>query len=211
MKNLLVVLTVFALLIACKKEVKQKEPTIVWQAYDESADLAAQQEHESVRMRYKLVNSVVTDKNSVWEPFIAELSYFSASEYEELKPFILEKSIPEINKSIKEGKLTYERLTLFYIYRIRQFESDNALSLNAVIALNPDAFRIAKDLDENLDTGAMDLYSIKGMPILIKDNIGLAGTPTTAGAVALKDNMVDDAFITKQLKGSGAIILGKAN
>ncbi|NER15937.1 amidase family protein [Spongiivirga citrea] len=211
MKKLLVVFTVFALLIACKKEVKQKEPAVIWEAYDESVDLAAQQEHESERMRYKLVNSVVTDKNSIWEPFITELSYFSAAEYEGLKPYILEKSIPEINKSIKEGKLTYEQLTLFYIYRIRQFESDNTLSLNAVIALNPEAVRIAIDLDENLDAEAMDLYSIKGMPILIKDNIGLAGIPTTAGAVALKDNMVDDAFITKQLKESGAIILGKAN
>lgn len=211
MKKLFVVLTIVIAFVACKKEVKEKEPNIVWEAYNESADLAAQQEHESSRMRYKLINSVITDKNSIWEHFIDALAYFTNAEYEELKPLILEKSIPEINQSIKEGKLTYEQLSLFYIYRIRQFESDNKLSLNAVIALNPDAVRTAISLDENLDRNAMDIYSIKGMPILIKDNIGLAGIPTTAGAVALKENMAEDAFITKKMEESGAIILGKAN
>ena len=34
---------------------------------------------------------------------------------------------------------------------------------------------------------------------------------TTAGAVALKDNTTDDAFMVNQLKSKGALILGKAN
>ena len=54
-------------------------------------------------------------------------------------------------------------------------------------------------------------YSIYGMPILLKDNINTSGMPTTAGAVALMNNYTEDAFIVKQLKAKGAIILGKAN
>ena len=49
------------------------------------------------------------------------------------------------------------------------------------------------------------------MPILLKDNIGAAGMKTTAGAIALEDNTTDDAFIVKQLKAKGALILGKVN
>jgi amidase len=49
------------------------------------------------------------------------------------------------------------------------------------------------------------------MPILLKDNINAAGMPTTAGAAALQENRAEDAFIVKQLKNNGALILGKAN
>jgi amidase len=49
------------------------------------------------------------------------------------------------------------------------------------------------------------------MPILLKDNINTSEMPTTAGAVAMQKNNTEDAFITKILKNSGAIILGKAN
>jgi len=211
MKKIVLLLAAFVALVSCKEEVKPKEPAVVWEAFDESADLANQQEHDNERMRYKLINSVVTDKNGIWEPFVEDLAYFSNDDYEQLKPFILEKSIPQINQSIKERKLTYEQLSLFYIYRIRQFESNNKLSLNAVIALNPEAIKLAKEYDESFDADEMDLYSLKGMPVLIKDNIGLEGIPTTAGAIALKNNMAADAFITTQLKKSEAIILGKAN
>ena len=47
------------------------------------------------------------------------------------------------------------------------------------------------------------------MPILLKDNINAYDMVTTAGAVALLKNRTDDAFVSKQLKASGALILGK--
>ena len=50
-----------------------------------------------------------------------------------------------------------------------------------------------------------------GIPILLKDNINLAGIPTTAGAHALKDNSTTDAFIVDRLQEKGAVILGKTN
>ncbi|MFM1897022.1 MAG: hypothetical protein RLZZ385_2096, partial [Pseudomonadota bacterium] len=54
-------------------------------------------------------------------------------------------------------------------------------------------------------------FSVFGMPILLKDNIGAAGMATTAGALVLRDNFAGDAFITARLREQGAIILGKAN
>ena len=48
--------------------------------------------------------------------------------------------------------------------------------------------------------------------IAIKDNIDLAGYPTTAGSIAMLDNVPEnDAFIVKKLKQNGFYISGKTN
>ena len=53
---------------------------------------------------------------------------------------------------------------------------------------------------------------LHGIPVLLKDNFDTFDLPTTAGSLLLKDTIPpDDAFITKQLRESGAIILGKTN
>lgn len=53
---------------------------------------------------------------------------------------------------------------------------------------------------------------LHGIPVLIKDNIEVAGLSTTAGSLALKDNMTGrDAFIVTRLRDAGAVILGKTN
>src|SRR5205823_663092 len=47
-----------------------------------------------------------------------------------------------------------------------------------------------------------------GIPIILKDNINTHDQPTTAGSVALEGSVpLDDAFITKELREAGAIIL----
>ena len=51
-----------------------------------------------------------------------------------------------------------------------------------------------------------------GVPILVKDNIETIEWPTTAGSLALTDNLTGrDADLISRLRESGAIILGKAN
>jgi amidase len=148
--------------------------------------------------------------NEVFKPFNDDLANFSEEDYQGLKPIILEQNIPTIQKSIKDGNLTYEKLTLFYLYRIRKFESDSTLSLNSIISLNPDVVNQAKEKDKNAKN--IPDFSVYGMPILLKDNINTNNMPTTAGAVALKDNQTkNDAFIVEKLKESGALILGKVN
>ena len=53
---------------------------------------------------------------------------------------------------------------------------------------------------------------LRGMPILLKDNIETADMPTTAGSLALTDNAPGrDAPLVSRLREAGAVILGKAN
>ncbi len=209
-KVFLISIVLLAGLFACQ----QKKPNVPqprwWEPYDETTDLAATQVLENGRMHLRLINSKVSDKNDIWKPFQRELTTFSKERYEAVRPLILEKDIPNLQKSIKEGKFSYEELTLFYLYRIRAYESDNGLSLNAIITLNPKVLKQAKALD-TLPKEDIDEYSVYGMPLLLKDNINTTDMPTTAGAIALQDNRTGDAFITERLLENKALILGKAN
>ena len=209
MKNLLLFLLTIVLL-SCNSESNQ--PDVVFNKYDETVALEAQQNHENPRMKFKLFQSKVLDMNEVFKPFNAALSTFSEEEYQSLKPLIIEQNIPTIQGYVKEGKLSYEKLTLFYLYRIRKFESDSTKSLNAIITLNPNVLEEAKQRDKDRKWGILSDVEIYGMPILLKDNINTEGMPTTAGALALLNNKnTEDAFIVKKLKENGALILGKAN
>jgi amidase len=159
---------------------------------------------------YLVVDSQFIDTKQLWQPFENELKRFSKNHYNHLKPLILDKDIPSLQKSIENGDFTYEELVLFYLHRIRKYDRDNALSLNAVISLNPNIIQEARAADlARLTPGKK--HPIFGMPILLKDNINTKEMATTAGAVALLENNTQDAFVVKQLKAQGALILGKAN
>jgi len=183
-----------------------------WSPYDESAELEEQQGHENPRMRFRLINSRLLDKNVLWDPFAQELIDFTAQRYEQLKPAILDQDIPALQRAVKSGELTYEELVKFYLYRIRLFESDNNFTLNALIATNPQAIAAARGKDRALAAGLqISDYSLFGIPVLLKDNVGSDGLKTTAGAQIMAANEAADAFVTRRLKANGAVVLGKAN
>lgn len=159
---------------------------------------------------FKVLDSKYITKSSIWENLNKDLVGFTEDIYNDLKPLILEQDIPSLQKHIKNGDLSYEMLTKFYLYRIRKFDRENSLSLNSVISLNPNVISESKQKDIDLKNRMLK-HPIFGMPILLKDNVNTSGMPTTAGAVALKNNQTDDAFIVERLKNKGALILGKAN
>ena len=80
--------------------------------------------------------------------------------------------------------------------------------LNSIIAIDPTAIAQARAVDQRGVRGPL-----AGQPVLIKDNIEVAGPlPTTAGSLALIANVTGrDAPLVTRLRGAGAVILGKAN
>jgi amidase len=79
-------------------------------------------------------------------------------------------------------------------------------ALRSVRALDPASF----------DTAARrrpaEPGPLEGIPVLIKDNVDVAGLPTTAGALALADSHPPgDAWLVGRLLQAGAVIAGKAN
>ena len=80
--------------------------------------------------------------------------------------------------------------------------------LNCIAELDPTASDQAKAMDEN-DKRNLPLH---GVPVLIKDNIDVKGLHTTAGSLALEDNIArTDAPVIRNLRRNGAVILGKTN
>ena len=68
-----------------------------------------------------------------------------------------------------------------------------------------------KDVEQIVDESA-DSGPLAGVPILVKDNIDVVGFPTTAGSLALEDNMaMKDAHVIRNLRRNGAVIIGKTN
>ncbi len=180
-------------------------------AYDEAVDLEVLAQLPSERMHYQLLRSRVTDTESLWQDFAEQLDSFGPEAYAALKPMILEQPMAALAQHVADGNLSYEQLTTFYLYRIREIERDPERYLNGVIALNPAAIDQARALDQQRAAGEAGDNPIFGMPVLLKDNVAAEGMPTTAGAVALQENRTADAFITARLKENGAVILGKAN
>jgi len=144
-----------------------------------------------------------------FSPFEASMEAMDYDRYSLLESLIVESDLDFLQKAIKEELFTIEELTTFYIKRIEALDHNK---LNTVIELNPDAIKIARQLDSERDS-IENRSSLYGMPVLLKDNIGTGDEMhTTAGAAALANSKSGrDAFIVQKLRDSGAIILGKAN
>ncbi len=122
-----------------------------------------------------------------------------------------EMSIAKLREVYSSGKLTCEKVTKLYLDRIDKIDK-NGPTLNSIIELNPDALQTAKALDEEQKAGKK-VGPLHGIPILLKDNIDVAGKMmTTAGSLALEGNYAaQDSWVAHKLKEAGALILGKTN
>ncbi len=122
-----------------------------------------------------------------------------------------ESSIDQLQKKMQDGSYTSRSITEMYLKRIEAIDQKGP-ALHAVIEINPDALKIAESMDAERKAGKIR-GPLHGIPVLIKDNINTADQMmTTAGSLALQGNKAKaDAFIVKQLREAGAVILGKTN
>jgi amidase len=117
-------------------------------------------------------------------------------------------TIPDLQRAMDRGRLSAVGLTTFYLRRIAALEP----RVNAVLALNPDALKIAAASDaQRRRHGARS--PLEGIPVLLKDNVDTRDKqPTTAGSLALlASRPAKDAFLAARLRASGAVVIGKAN
>jgi amidase len=133
---------------------------------------------------------------------------FATAAQAQISPFA---SAQEQQAAMTAGTLTSEALLKAYRTRIGAID-DAGPKLNAILALNPHALADARHLDAERKAGKVR-GPLHGIPVLLKDNIESADdTATTAGSLALKDNVTGrDAPIVRRLTDAGAVIVGKAN
>lgn len=120
---------------------------------------------------------------------------------------ITNETVTSLSKALNEEIITSEQLINIYLERINEYNAQ----YDALITINENAINEAKKLDKERQNGNIK-SSIHGIPIIVKDNIDVLGTATTAGSKALSDNYPnEDALIIQKLKEAGAIIIAKAN
>ncbi|HEY3861143.1 MAG TPA: amidase [Verrucomicrobiae bacterium] len=122
-----------------------------------------------------------------------------------------EATIGQLHAAMQAGRLTAAALTRHYLGRIHALDRSGP-RLNSVIEINEDALSIAQALDrERKARGPRG--PLHGIPVLIKDNIATRDKMmTTAGSLALVGAAPPaDAFLVRQLRAAGAVVLGKTN
>jgi amidase len=122
-----------------------------------------------------------------------------------------EATIDTLQEKMKNGSYTSRSITQLYLDRIVAIDK-NGPAINSVIEVNPDALEIADKMDAERKAGKVR-GPLHGIPVLIKDNIDTGDKMmTTAGSLALEGHKAgSDAFVIKQLRNAGAVILGKTN
>ena len=126
-------------------------------------------------------------------------------------PFSLETmSAASLETMMNEGALTSKALVKAELSRIALTNADGP-SIQAVRDINPKALEEAAASDKARAKGA-PTTPLSGIPVLVDDSIDVTGLPTSAGSIALEDNLpATDAKLVAKLKGAGAIILGDTN
>jgi amidase len=116
-------------------------------------------------------------------------------------------TVEQVSAALAANRVLSADLVRGYLSRIRECDS----SYHAILSINPDAVAQARSLDEERRAGKIR-GPLHGVPVILKDNIDLAGMATTAGSLALRDNRRErSAPVAESLLAAGAIVIAKAN
>jgi amidase len=116
-------------------------------------------------------------------------------------------TLADLTAALEQKKVSSADLVRGYLERIANCDP----RLHAIIATNPNAMREAEQLDRERKAGKLR-GPLHGIPIIIKDNIDLAGSVTTAGSLALASNLrTRNAPVVDRLTEAGIIVIAKAN
>ena len=124
---------------------------------------------------------------------------------------LMEATVAQIHAAMRDGTLTCRELIEAYLDRIEAYDHKGP-AINSVITVNPKALEEADACDAYFKTNGEFRGPLHGIPVMMKDNFNTADMQTTAGSIALKGWVPPtDAFVTKRIRESGAIILAKTN
>lgn len=181
--------------------------------YDEASILEKQQSHENSRMQFKLIQSQLQSQEEIFHSVAKDIQSMTEESYKRLSAMVIENDMAGLRQLVEDEAMTFEELTLFYLYRMYKYETDPRSAVHTIISIHPHALPEARLRDSIFTTveEKSNLHPLFGMPILLKDNINTDGIPTTAGAAILQYNQPPDAELVSHLKANGAIILGKTN
>ena len=117
----------------------------------------------------------------------------------------MSETVAAIVAAHRAGRQTPAQTVARSFQRIRE-HNDPAIFIS--LRDEKDAIAEAEALAANKDANELPLY---GIPVAVKDNIDVAGLPTTAACPAYAYTPTRDAIAVARLRRAGAIIIGKTN
>ena len=120
---------------------------------------------------------------------------------------VQEATIAQVHEAMQSKRLTCRALVGMYLKRIEAYDK----TINSIILINPDAEKLAADLDTRFaQTGLTG--PLHCVPVIVKDNFETKGLRTSNGALVFSKYIpTEDAFQVRRVKEAGAIVLAKAN
>ena len=120
---------------------------------------------------------------------------------------LTKQTLTELRDALRSGETTRVAATEAMLDRIVEVDND----IKSYLTLTDEwALEQAKAADKRRAQG--EDSPLLGVPVAVKDIISTEGIPTTAGSKILEGFVPPyDAFVVKQLKEAGAVILGKTN
>ncbi|MER3546571.1 MAG: amidase, partial [Rhodanobacteraceae bacterium] len=105
------------------------------------------------------------------------------------------------------GQLDPRRLSEIHLDTIENIDPQLHAFLDVRPALVREQAKAAERRRREGPVGRLD-----GIPIAVKDNLDVAGYPTTAGLASRKGNIAQhDAHVVSRLRAAGAVLIGKTN
>lgn len=121
---------------------------------------------------------------------------------------IWRKSATELASLIRSKELSSREVIDAHLDRIDEVNG----SLNAVVVVLGEQARTQADLADKAVLEGAELGPLHGVPMTVKENLDLVGSPTTQGVPALAEAMpTQDSPIVERMKGAGAIPIGRTN
>lgn len=119
--------------------------------------------------------------------------------------------VASIHRAMLAGQLTARQLVEDSI-RALAADAVSARSLHAVVRLVDGATAAAAAADAHLARTGQLLGPLHGIPIVVKDNIDVAGVPTSLGLAALAEALPPgDAEVIARVRRAGGIVVAKTN
>ena len=116
-------------------------------------------------------------------------------------------TVAAIGSAVQKGGERCASIVAGHLAKIREQDE----RLRSVVMINPRAMRDAARLDR-LRPSSRHSLPLLCAPLLVKDNIDVAGLATTGGSYALRNNVAArDAAVVAAARRAGAIVIAKTN
>lgn len=123
-----------------------------------------------------------------------------------------EVTIADVHAAYREGRISVRQMVQAHLDRIEAYDRRGPY-LNSLVNVNPKALEAADRLDAQLaKTPGKFTGALFGIPVIIKDNLDMAGMPMTSGFQGWRNYVPPtDAPIVRKILDAGGIIIAKAS